>query len=110
MARRRYTRAVVRWTVREMRKGVTPTSCWAIGNYALEFRKGQHLAVLTIRGPHLPMPYHVVCRDLRDAKNKGRDVVSEFRTGRTPSLGVYRSMDLKPARYRQPQGGSSAWP
>lgn len=78
---------------RPLRKAA-PSRSWAVGAYTCELRKSAAgLVVLTVRGPKLPLPYHLVVGGEIDARRQAPGVVEELRAGRVPAEGVFRRDD-----------------
>lgn len=83
-----------------------PLHAWSDHGYRFEFRQTlPRVGVLTVEGPTLPMPFHVVCPGLADARQKAPDLVKQLSAGVVPAYGVYRRMTVPPARVGAAQGG-----
>ncbi len=103
---RRRTVALVRRSIVPLRKSLAAIADrWVDGEYTLTFRKGGMLGTLTIEGPGLPQPYHVLARSASDARGKAPQVLAQLRQGDTPDFGVFRPLELTPQTLSSSYGG-----
>lgn len=71
------------------------------GGYTFRFHKaGKGLPILTVTGPAMPMPFHMVVRNHADAVRRAPDVAAVLARGEVPDEGVYRREDDAALRVR----------
>jgi len=103
------TRLVVRADLTEdLAKAFSPTridgsgflSHWEEDGFQFGFSKSERgVGVLSVMHDSFQMPYHIVANSLRMAKGMVANLITDFKAGRTPGRGVFRRMELAPARW-----------
>jgi hypothetical protein len=64
---------------------------WELDGFRCDYRQTGHgIGTLTLFRPGMPLPFHVLCNGLHDARGRAPGIVADLAAGRTPEVGLYR--------------------
>lgn len=72
----------------------TGSARWTLRGYTAELRHSKGLAVVSIMGKGLALPFHILVKDEKEARIKAADAVANFERGTVPFDGVFRQLVL----------------
>lgn len=72
------------------RPAVVPVEQWEDGDFHCAFGKAGRWPVVTLTSDALPLPFHILVKNRRDARKQAAEAVKAFQAGKAPARGVFR--------------------